>query len=334
MTKGAGRANTAGWEEYALLDAGGDLDASGVRRPGIEAGDGERLERWGPYVVRRPDPLASRWARDRSYQWDDPDAWCRGDAGQGVWDLRAGLPAKWTISRGRLSFKVGPSGQKQMGLFPEQAPNWDWIEQRIRSHGSCVEVLNLFAYTGGATLAAAASGAAVCHVDASRSALLAAKDNMNLSNLSSSPARFIADDIPKFVAREIRRGRRYDAIIMDPPSFGRGPKGQTWEIRRDLDPLLEQCVTLLDRLPLFVMVNFHTTGLSPADVKLLLDKHITRAFGGRVRSRQMTLTSLSGKALPCGVTVTWEAPQGGIMRDSAVSSYRHSSLFRAQPSAV
>jgi 23S rRNA (cytosine1962-C5)-methyltransferase len=193
-----------------------------------------------------------------------------------------------------------------MGLFPEQAPNWDWIRHKL-SFRSGTEVLNLFAYTGGATLAAAASGAAVCHVDSSRSAILAAKENLALSGLPGSPVRLIAEDVSKFVAREIRRGRRYGAVVMDPPSFGRGPKGQTWEIARDLEPLLEGCAGLLDRKPLFVMVSFHTTGLSACTIEQMLDRHIGRIAGGRVHSRRMSLTSLSGKTLPCGVTVTWEA---------------------------
>lgn len=302
MDRGAGWAKTLGWDDYSLLDAGSARGPSSS----LET-RGERLERWGSSIVRRPEPLASGWPQDSAYGWGTPDAWCRGGRGSGTWELRSGLAEKWVISRGPLSFRVGPSGQKQMGLFPEQAPNWDWIDRKVRSRGMPVEVLNLFAYTGGATVAAAVAGASVCHVDASRGAILAAKDNLNLSNLSGSHVRFIVDDARKFVDREIRRKAHYDAIIMDPPSFGRGPGGKVWEIRRDLEPLLERCAALVAPSPLFIIISFHTTGLDARAVEDMLERCATLPPEGAIRSREMTLVSASGKTLHCGVTVTWEA---------------------------
>ncbi len=301
MAGGAAWAKALDWEQYSLLDAG-----AAATREGETEAFGERLERWGSFTVRRPEPLASRWPQDSRYCWSTPDAWCKGDAGAGTWVLRPGFTDKWVISRGRLSFRVGPSGQKQMGLFPEQAPNWDWIARKIRSRETPVGLLNLFAYTGGATIAAAEAGASVCHVDASRSAVALAKDNLELSNLAQSHVRFIVDDARKFVDREIRRGRRYDAVVMDPPSFGRGPGGKTWEIHGDLQPLIERCAALVARSPLFMLISFHTTGFDAGSVAGIL-RRCGSLPPGATRVTEMALQSESGKTLNCGVTVTWEA---------------------------
>ncbi len=301
MAGGAAWAKALDWEQYSLLDAG-----AAAARDGETEVLGERLERWGSFTVRRPEPLASRWPQDNGYRWSMPDAWCKGDAGAGTWVLLPGLADKWVISRGRLSFRVGPSGRKQMGLFPEQAPNWDWIARKIRSREAQVELLNLFAYSGGATVAAAEAGASVCHVDASRTAVALAKDNLELSNLAHSHVRFIIDDAGKFVDREIRRGRHYDAVIMDPPSFGRGPGGETWEIHRDLQPLIERCALLIARSPLFMLVSFHTTGLDAGSVAGILKK-CGSLSPGATHASEMTMRSESGKTLNCGVTVRWEA---------------------------
>ena len=301
MAGGATWAKALGWEEYSLLDAG----SAGARNSGTEAG-GERLERWGSFVVRRPDPLASAWPQDSAYEWAAPDAWCKGGAGSGTWVVRPGLTDKWVISRGQLSFRVGPSGQKQMGLFPEQAPNWDWLAGKIRSKKAPVRVLNLFAYTGGATVAAAVAGASVCHVDASQSAVALAKGNLELSNLSQSPVRFIVDDARKFVDREMRRERHYDAVVMDPPTFGRGPGGETWEICRDLQPLIERCAALISGSPRFMLISFHTTGLDARGVAGML-RSCPALSPGAIHVSEMALVSKSGKTLNCGVTVTWEA---------------------------
>ena len=237
-----------GWKDYELLDAS----------------DGERLERWGKYILRRPDPQII-WKNAASHKaWKNADAiYKRSSGGGGGWSKNT-LPATWNISYGNLTFCLKPMGFKHTGLFPEQAANWDWFSDLIRKAGRPIKVLNLFAYTGGATIAAAAAGASVVHVDAAKGMVAQAKENAALSGLADAPIRYIVDDCKKFVEREIRRGNKYDAVIMDPPSYGRGPSGEVWKIEDSVDELITLAASLLSDEPLFFLVNSYTTGLSPA----------------------------------------------------------------------
>jgi len=281
------------WVDYELLDAGG----------------GEKLERWGKYILRRPDPQAI-WpiAGDQSV-WEKVDAhYHRSSSGGGSWEYKNKLPERWVINYEGLSFYVEPTGFKHTGLFPEQAINWKWLMGKIKSRPGRTSVLNLFAYTGGATVAAASAGAEVCHVDASKGMVTRAKENLNLSGLGEKPVRFIVDDVVKFVRREIRRGRRYDAVIMDPPSYGRGPKGELWKIEDELYGLIQLCMDLLSEEPLFFLINSYTTGLSPTVVGNMLRLSVKRKFGGRVSADEIGLPiTLSGLVLPCGAAGRWEA---------------------------
>ena len=275
------------WTDYELLDCS----------------EGEKLERWGHYTLVRPDPQAI-WQTPKTHPgWRDPEArYERSQSGGGRWH-KGGLPDSWVVSRGSLTFKVSLMNFKHTGLFPEQAVNWDYISDKIGSAGRDVSVLNLFAYTGAATLAAAAAGASVCHVDAARGMVSRAKENAIASHLEDKPVRWIVDDCAKFVEREIRRGRKYDAIIMDPPSFGRGPSGEVWKLEDGLYGFLKLCSGVLCDDPLFVMVNSYTTGLSPSTLT-----YITQSLlGGKAESREIGLpVTASGLSLPCGATCRWE----------------------------
>ena len=278
------------WKEYELLDAS----------------DGERLERWGDYILVRPDPQVI-WSTERKDpRWKRFDArYFRSNTGGGRWSEHH-LPADWRLHYRDLTFCIKPMNFKHTGVFPEQAVNWDFITETVRSAGRHVNVLNLFAYTGGATLAAAAGGASVCHVDAAKGMVQMAKDNARASGLAEAPIRWIVDDCAKFVEREIRRGRRYDAIIMDPPSYGRGPTGEIWKLEKDLFPFLQLVAGVLSDEPLFVLVNSYTTGLAPSVVGYLLDTILTPRFGGSTESRELGLpVSSSGLILPCGATGRW-----------------------------
>jgi len=279
-----------GWTEYELLDCS----------------DGERLERWGKYILIRPDPQVI-WKNCRvSRDWNRADArYFRSSHGGGEWS-RNRLPEKWNISYKSLNFAIKPMGFKHTGLFPEQAVNWDWFSEIIRQSGRKIKVLNLFAYTGGATVAAAKAGAEVCHVDASRGMVATAKENAVLSGLADAPVRYIVDDCFKFCEREKRRGNRYDAVIMDPPSYGRGPNGEKWTLEENIDSFVDLAASLLSDEPLFFLLNSYTTGLSPSAMGYLLEKNLKSLIGGSVVSDEIGLpVSSTGSALPCGASSRW-----------------------------
>ncbi len=280
------------WKDYELIDCGG----------------GEKLERWGSEILVRPDPQAI-WNTPRTHRgWKRNDGhYLRSKTGGGHWE-KGSLPASWQIRYGDLTFKVGPMNFKHTGLFPEQAANWDWAQRQIRQAGRQVSVLNLFAYTGGATVACAAAGAKVCHVDAAKGMVAWAKENAKRSGLEAAPVRWLVDDCTKFVEREIRRGHRYDAIIMDPPSYGRGTGGEVWKLEENLYPFLELTAQVLSDEPLFVLVNSYTTGLAPSVLTYLLETVFSKRFGGHTESGELGLpVTESGLVLPCGATGRWQA---------------------------
>ena len=271
---------------------------------------GEKLERWGSWQLVRPDPQVIWDTPRKAPGWKRPNGhYHRSKKGGGEWEFRD-LPEQWAIhyplcGTNRLTFNLKPFSFKHTGLFPEQAANWDWFGGLIRNAGRPVKVLNLFAYTGGATLAAAASGASVTHVDASKGMVGWARENARSSGLSEAPIRWIVDDCVKFVEREIRRGNHYDGIIMDPPSYGRGPKGEIWKIEDAIHPLIHLCAQLLSEEPLFFLVNSYTTGLAPAVLTYMISLEL-KAFGGSVDSQEIGLPVTStGLILPCGASGRW-----------------------------
>ena len=272
----------------------------------IDTGNGEKLERWGDYILVRPDPQVI-WSSDKENEgWRKMNGhYHRSKAGGGEWEFFK-LPEEWQITYGELRFNLKPFSFKHTGLFPEQATNWDWFGRLIREAGRPVKVLNLFAYTGGATLSAAAAGASVTHVDASKGMVGWAKENAVSSDLADRPVRWLVDDCVKFVEREIRRGNTYDAIIMDPPSYGRGPKGEIWKIEDSIYPFIELTMNILSDEPLFYLVNSYTTGLQPAVLTYMLNKTIVKRFGGHVESGEIGLPVTTGKlVLPCGASGRW-----------------------------
>jgi 23S rRNA (cytosine1962-C5)-methyltransferase len=275
----------------------------------IDTGAGEKLERWGKYILRRPDPQAIWPLCDGADVWKKVDAhYHRSSAGGGNWEFKRKVPGRWTINYGDLTFYIEPTGFKHTGLFPEQAVNWKWMIKKIKSSVRHVSVLNLFAYTGGATVAAASAGAEVCHVDASKGMVTRAKENLVASGLGDKPVRFIVDDVMKFVQREIRRERKYDAVIMDPPSYGRGPKGELWKIEDELYGLISLCIDVLSSKPLFFLINSYTTGLSPIVIKNMLQISMKKKYGGTVSADEIGLpVASSGLVLPCGASGRWEA---------------------------
>ena len=276
------------WKDYELLDTS----------------DGERLERWGKYILVRPDPQVI-WKNAReSHLWTKADAgYRRSSSGGGAWSENK-LPESWTISYRDLTFKVKPMGFKHTGLFPEQAANWDWFTDLIKKAGRPIRVLNLFAYTGGATVAAAKAGASVCHVDAAKGMVAAAKENAALSGLANAPIRYIVDDCLKFVEREIRRGNTYDGIIMDPPSYGRGPTGEVWKIEDSVDALVSLTARVLSPNPLFFLLSSYTTGLSPSAMRYITEMRLGKKFGGKSEAEELGLAvTQSGSILPCGGSV-------------------------------
>lgn len=281
------------WKDYEILDTSG----------------GEKLERWGKYILVRPDPQVI-WDTPRQHQgWKKPNAhYHRSSKGGGEWEF-FDLPKQWSIGYKDLTFNLKPFSFKHTGLFPEQAVNWDWFSEKIRNvKDRKVKVLNLFAYTGGATLAAAKAGAAVTHVDASKGMVTWAKENAVASGLGEAPIRYIVDDCVKFVEREIRRGNRYDAIIMDPPSYGRGPKGETWKIEDDIHSFIKLCARVLVDEPLFFLLNSYTTGLQAGVLTYMLSEELTSRFGGRVVSDEIGLpVTRNGLVLPCGASGRWES---------------------------
>ncbi|MEG0314409.1 MAG: class I SAM-dependent methyltransferase [Erysipelotrichaceae bacterium] len=275
----------------------------------IDTGNGEKLERWKDVVLRRPDPLSLWPIMKEDQAWLNPHAlYHRSKTGGGQWDYKKKVPDQWTISYRNLVFKVSPTGFKHTGLFPEQAANWDWMSEAIASSHREIRVLNLFAYTGGATMACSAAGAAeVVHVDASKGMVAWAKENMVLSHLEHNKIRFIVDDVLKFVAREKRRGNTYHAIIMDPPSYGRGPNGELWKIEEQLYPLISACLEILDDDPLFFLVNSYTTGFPPTVLQNILSSTIGKQHpNGIVTSGEIGLPITRTKTtLPCGIYGKW-----------------------------
>ena len=272
----------------------------------IDCSKGEKLERWGDYILVRPDPQVI-WDTPRKEKgWHKMNAhYHRSKKGGGEWDF-FDLPQQWSIHYRNLTFQLKPFSFKHTGLFPEQAANWDWFSELIKKAGRPVKVLNLFAYTGGATIAAAAAGASVTHVDASKGMVTWAKENAASSGLADAPIRWIVDDCVKFVEREIRRGNHYDAIIMDPPSYGRGPKGEIWKIEESIHPLVKLCAQLLVDRPLFFLINSYTTGLQPAVLSYLIGTELKR-FPGKVTADEIGLpVSSNGLTLPCGASGRFE----------------------------
>ncbi len=270
-----------------------------------ECGDGMKKERWGDIVLVRPDPQVI-WPL-RSRDWGDYDGFYhRSKKGGGTWEYKRRLPENWKIRYKDRTFKIHPTNFKHTGLFPEQAVNWDWFSQKIRASKRNVKVLNLFGYTGGATVAAASAGAQVCHVDAAKGMVNWCKDNAALSGLGNAPIRYIIDDCLKFVEREIRRGNEYDGIIMDPPSYGRGSKGEIWQFERDLWGLLQKCRQILSKNPLFVLVNAYTTGVSPTVVGNLLRESVGYDVGSITSGEVGLPISSSNNVLPCGLYARWE----------------------------
>ena len=279
------------WKDYQVLDCS----------------KGEKLERWGDYLLIRPDPQVI-WDTPKSHKgWRRPNAhYHRSAKGGGEWEF-FDLPNQWEVRYGPLTFQLKPFSFKHTGLFPEQAANWDWFSAKSRNAGRPVKVLNLFAYTGGATIAAARAGASVTHVDASKGMVGWARENAVSSGLHQAPVRWLVDDCVKFAEREIRRGSRYDAIIMDPPSYGRGPKGEVWKIESSIHPLIRLCAGLLSDDPLFFLLNSYTTGLAPAVLAYLISTEICPKYGGQVQAEEIGLpVGQSGLALPCGASGRWE----------------------------
>lgn len=274
----------------------------------IDCSDGEKLEQWGDYTLIRPDPqvLWSFPRKERGWrEWNGH--YHRSRKGGGEWEFRK-LPEQWAIHYRDLTFHLKPFSFKHTGLFPEQAVNWDWFSAQIREAGRPIKVLNLFAYTGGATCAAAKAGASVTHVDASKGMVSWAKENAKASGLEDAPIRWIVDDCVKFVEREIRRGNHYDAIIMDPPSYGRGPKGEIWKIEEKIHPFIKLCTQLLSDTPLFVLVNSYTTGLAPAVLTYMLASELVPLHGGTVEAQEIGLpVQATGLVLPCGAAGRWTA---------------------------
>ncbi|MDL2232264.1 class I SAM-dependent methyltransferase [Ruminococcaceae bacterium OttesenSCG-928-L11] len=273
----------------------------------IDTSAGEKLERWGETLLIRPDPQII-WNTPRGPEWQRANArYIRSQSGGGQWEYRSLKESEWTVSYGDLRFHIRPTNFKHTGLFPEQAVNWDYMREKIAAAGRPVRVLNLFAYTGGATLACAAAGAEVCHVDASKGIVTWAKDNAALSGLADKPIRWIVDDCKKFVERELRRGKTYDGIVMDPPSYGRGPGGEVWKLEDAVYELVELCARVLSDDALFFLLNSYTTGLSPSVMEYILAVVIREKRGGRVSSDEIGLpVTCSGQALPCGSTAIWE----------------------------
>ena len=280
------------WKDYEVLDTS----------------SGEKLERWGDYLLVRPDPQVL-WNTPKIHAgWKKRNGhYHRSSKGGGEWEFHS-LPEEWQISYEplSLSFRLKPFSFKHTGLFPEQAANWNWFSALIKAADRPVKVLNLFAYTGGATLAAARAGASVTHVDASKGMVTWAKENAAVSGLSDAPIRWLVDDCVKFVEREIRRGNHYDAIIMDPPSYGRGPKGEIWKMEDSIFPFIELTSTLLSEQPLFFLINSYTTGLQPAVLSYMMRTVLTPRFGGTVEADEIGLpVTGNGLVLPCGASGRW-----------------------------
>jgi len=275
------------WKDYELIDTS----------------NGEKLERWGDIILRRPDPQIV-WNTSMGKDWKNVHGWYhRSNKGGGNWEFFKDIPETWTISYKDLKFIIKPMNFKHTGLFPEQAVNWEWMINKIKNANRPINVLNLFAYTGGASVACAYAGASVCHVDASKRIVSQAKENLTLSGLGDRPVRFIVDDVVKFVEREIRRGKKYDAIVMDPPSYGKGTNGEVWDIEKDLYPLILKTLDILSDRPLFYLINSYTAGLAPTVLKNILTLTMKN---GEIDCGEIGLPiTKSNLVLPCGIYGRW-----------------------------
>ena len=280
------------WKDYELIDCS----------------DGERLERWGDIILIRPDPQIIWSTGKKNPLWRKAHArYHRSNKGGGSWEMYKKVPDSWSINFKNLVFNIKPMGFKHTGVFPEQAVNWEWMQNKIKEENRPLKILNLFGYTGCATLACMEAGASVCHVDASKGMVTWAKENAVTSKLADKPVRWLVDDCVKFVQREVRRGNKYDGIVMDPPSYGRGPNGEVWKIEEKLYSLIELCIQVLTDNPTFFILNSYTTGLSPAVMEYLLNVQLKSKFGGKVSSDEIGLrVTETNLSLPCGSTVIWE----------------------------
>lgn len=283
------------WKDYKILDMA----------------DGQKLERWGDVVLSRPDPQIIWKSKSFPNKWKEINAeYHRSKTGGGAWEFKKKMPKQWQVKYKNLIFNIKPMGFKHTGLFPEQAVNWDWMIEKIqkeKKNKKEVKVLNLFAYTGGATVACLSAGASVCHVDSSKGMTTWAKENVISSGLQDRQVRFIIDDVVKFVNREIRRGNKYDAIIMDPPSYGRGAKGEVWQFENNIYDLVELCSKVLSDDPLFFLINSYTTGISSQVLKNILNMVITKKYRGEIDAGEIGLPMENSKLiLPCGIYGRWE----------------------------
>ena len=280
------------WKDYKILDMA----------------DGQKLEKWGDVILSRPDPQIIWKEKSFKDKWKQINAtYHRSKQGGGSWEYNKKVPSKWQINYKNLTFNIKPMGFKHTGLFPEQAVNWDWMIKKIKSEKREIKVLNLFAYTGGATVACLSAGASCCHVDSSRGMVEWAKENVASSGLEKSKVRYIVDDVQKFVKREIRRQNKYDAIIMDPPSYGRGANGEVWHFEDNLYDLVELCSELLSDNPLFFLINSYTTGISSTVIANILNLTVNKKYKGNVTSGEIGLPMENSKLiLPCGIYSRWE----------------------------
>ena len=280
------------WKDYKILDMA----------------DGQKLEKWGEVVLSRPDPQIVWKNKSFPQKWQKINAtYHRSKTGGGAWEYNKKMPSKWQIKYKNLTFNIKPMGFKHTGLFPEQAVNWDWMIDKIKKEQREIKVLNLFAYTGGATVACLHAGASCCHVDSSKGMVSWAKENVISSGLENRPVRYIVDDVQKFVKREIRRGHKYDAIIMDPPSYGRGANGEVWKFEDNIYDLVELCLDVLSDNPLFFLINSYTTGISSTVLKNILNITVEKKYKGKVTSGEIGLPmEESNLVLPCGIYGRWE----------------------------
>ena len=281
------------WKDYKILDMA----------------DGQKLEKWGNIILSRPDPQIIWKEKTFPSKWKEANAtYHRSKTGGGSWEYHKKLPEQWQIKYKELTFNIKPMNFKHTGLFPEQAVNWDWMINKIKNSNREIKVLNLFAYTGGATVACASAGASVCHVDSSKGMVTWAKENVTSSGLADKPVRYIIDDVVKFVNREIRRENKYDAIIMDPPSYGRGANGEVWQFENNIYDLVDLCTKVLSDNPLFFLINSYTTGISSKVLENILNLTISKKFKGKTSSGEIGLPMENSKlVLPCGIYGRWES---------------------------
>ena len=281
------------WKDYKILDMA----------------DGQKLEKWGNIILSRPDPQIIWKEKTFPSKWKEANAtYHRSKTGGGSWEYHKKLPEQWQIKYKDLTFNIKPMNFKHTGLFPEQAVNWDWMISKIKNSNREIKVLNLFAYTGGATVACASAGASVCHVDSSKGMVTWAKENITSSGLADKPVRYIIDDVVKFVNREIRRENKYDAIIMDPPSYGRGANGEVWQFENNIYDLVDLCTKVLSDHPLFFLINSYTTGISSKVLENILNLTISKKFKGKTSSGEIGLPMENSKLVsPCGIYGRWES---------------------------